>query len=67
MQSIEDEQNDYVILMLSRCYAGYVVVTDEAAGRTIPNAFLDRVKNDFFTKYAEKGKAVEEMGLSNFG
>jgi hypothetical protein len=47
--------------------AGYVVVTDEAAGRTIPNAFLDRVKDDFFTKYAEKGKAVKQMGLSSFG
>ena len=33
---------------LPRCpWPDFVVVTDEAAGRTIPNAFLDRVKADF--------------------
>lgn len=47
--------------------AGYVVVTDEATGRTIPNVFLDKVKEEFITKYAEKGKTVQELGLSNFG
>ncbi|KAF8061299.1 VAMP726 [Scenedesmus sp. PABB004] len=45
----------------------YVVVSDEAAGRTIPSAFLDRVKGEFFAKYAEKGSAVKELGLSSFG
>jgi hypothetical protein len=44
-----------------------VVVTDEAAGRTIPNAFLDKVKEEFLNKYAEKGKTVKELGLSSFG
>lgn len=44
-----------------------MVVTDEAAGRTIPNAFLDKVKDDFFTKYSLKGKDVKELGLSNYG
>ncbi|WIA34390.1 hypothetical protein OEZ86_012726 [Tetradesmus obliquus] len=57
----------YVMSFLAEEGYCYVVVTDEAAGRTIPNAFLDRVKDDFFTKYAEKGKAVKEMGLSSFG
>lgn len=47
--------------------AGFVVVTDEAAGRTIPNAFLDRAKAEFITKYGEKGKSVKELGLSTFG
>jgi hypothetical protein len=47
--------------------AGYVVVTDEAAGRIIPNAFLDKIKLEFTTKFAEKGKTVKELGLSNFG
>lgn len=51
----------------AHCTAGYVVVTDEAAGRTIPNAFLDKVKDEFLTKYAEKGKTVKELGLSSFG
>ena len=33
---------------LPRCpWPDFVVVTDEAAGRTIPTAFLDRVKADF--------------------
>lgn len=31
-------------------HADFVVVTDEAAGRTIPNAFLDRVKEDFVAR-----------------
>ncbi len=48
-------------------HAGYVVVTDEATGRTIPNAFLDKLKEEFISKYAEKGKTVPELGLSNFG
>lgn len=48
-------------------HAGYVVVTDEATGRTIPNAFLDKIKEEFVTKYADKGRAVKELGLSNFG
>lgn len=42
-------------------------MTDEAAGRTIPNAFLDKVKDDFITKYADKGRTVKENGLSNYG
>lgn len=43
-------------LMRARTHASparppdFVIVTDEAAGRTIPNAFLDRVKEDFITK-----------------
>lgn len=45
----------------------YIVVTDEATGRTIPNAFLDRVKEEFVGKYADKGRNVPELGLSNFG
>lgn len=43
------------------------MVTDEAAGRTIPNSFLDKVKDDFFAKYSQKGKEVKELGLSNYG
>jgi len=46
--------------------ADFVVVTDEAAGRTIPTAFLDKVKHDFLEKYAEKGKQAKEMGLSRY-
>lgn len=43
------------------------MVTDEATGRTIPNAFLDKLKEEFLVKYADKGRTVEELGLSNFG
>lgn len=46
---------------------GYVVVTDEATGHTIPNAFLDRIREEFHAKYAEKGRTVQELGLTNFG
>jgi hypothetical protein len=44
-----------------------VVVTDEATGHTIPNAFLDRIREEFHAKYAEKGRTVQELGLTNFG
>lgn len=52
---------------LSAAAAGYIVVTDEATGRTIPNAFLHKLKEEFLTKYADKGRTVPELGLSNFG
>lgn len=50
----------------ARTPAGFVVVTDEAAGRTIPSAFLDKVKEEFMIKYAEKGKQMKEGGLTSF-
>jgi hypothetical protein len=43
-----------------------VVVTDEAAGRTIPVAFLDKVKENFLAQYAEKGKQAKEGSITAF-
>lgn len=40
----------YVELLLL-CFAAYCVVADESAGRQIPMAFLERVKDDFVSKY----------------
>lgn len=39
------------------CSAAYCVVADESAGRQVPMAFLERVKQDFVTKYSN-GKAA---------
>jgi vesicle-associated membrane protein 72 len=61
------QQQQCITPDVTRLGADYVVVTDEAAGRTIPNAFLDKVKDDFITKYADKGRTVKENGLSNYG
>ncbi|KAL4349735.1 hypothetical protein AHAS_Ahas10G0071700 [Arachis hypogaea] len=35
----------------------YCVVADESAGRQIPIAFLERVKDDFISKYDASDKA----------
>lgn len=37
--------------------AAYCVVAEESAGRQIPMAFLERIKDDFVAKYAS-GKAA---------
>lgn len=46
----------------------FIVVTDEASGRTVPMAVLDRIKAEFGTKYLEKGRVAKEFGLNgSFG
>ena len=43
-------------------------MSDEAAGRIIPNAFLDKVKAEFEAKYGDKGRAAQEAGAcAGFG
>lgn len=41
----------------SFCFVAYCVVADESAGRQVPMAFLERVKDDFVSKYGG-GKAA---------
>lgn len=43
--------------------AAYLVVADEAYGRQVPFAFLDRVKEEFEEKYAEKGRLAPAHSL----
>ena len=38
--------------------AAYLVVADEAYGRQIPFSFLERVRDEFEEKYAEKGRTA---------
>lgn len=40
-----------------RYVAAYCVVADESAGRQVPIAFLERIKDDFVSKYGN-GKAA---------
>jgi hypothetical protein len=40
----------HLVVSISLASSDYVIVTDEAAGRTIPNAFLDKVKDDFVAR-----------------
>ncbi|PNW84222.1 hypothetical protein CHLRE_04g225850v5 [Chlamydomonas reinhardtii] len=54
------------------CRGGFVflVAADEATGKTIPSAFVDKVADEFTSKYADKaaGLAGKEGGLqSSFG
>ncbi|KAF5838848.1 R-SNARE protein, VAMP72-family [Dunaliella salina] len=41
----------------------YLVVADEAYGRQVPFAFLDRVKQEFEEEYAEKGRVSTAHSL----
>ncbi|KAG2452181.1 hypothetical protein HYH02_003212 [Chlamydomonas schloesseri] len=46
----------------------YLVVADEATGKTIPSAFIDKVADDFAVKYADKAVGAKEGALqSTFG
>lgn len=46
----------------------YLVVADEAYGRSIPSAFLDKIASEFNLKYAEKAVGAKEGSLnSSFG
>lgn len=46
----------------------YLVVADEEYGRQIPFAFLERVRDEFQAKYAEKGKTAAGHSLDkSFG
>jgi vesicle-associated membrane protein 72 len=41
----------------------YLVVADEAYGREIPLAFLERVREQFHAKYADKGRTAAVHSL----
>lgn len=45
------------------CAAAYLVVADEAYGRQIPFAFLDRVRAEFTEKYAEGSRTLHAHSL----
>jgi hypothetical protein len=48
--------------------AAYLVVADEEYGRQIPFAFLERVRDEFQAKCAEKGKTAGANSLNkSFG
>ena len=50
--------------MLSlECFAAYLVVADEAYGRQIPFAFLERVRDEFSRDWAEKSRAAPAHSL----
>lgn len=49
-------------------YAAYLVVADEAYGRAIPSAFLDKMAAEFTAKYADKAPTAKEGSLTqSFG
>ncbi len=43
--------------------AVYLVVADEAYGRQIPFAFLERVRDEFEEKFADKGRVSAAHSL----
>ncbi|GIL86019.1 hypothetical protein Vretifemale_14295 [Volvox reticuliferus] len=53
---------------LNRAGFTYLVVADEAYGRAIPSAFLDKMASEFSMKYADKAQGAKEGALnSSFG
>lgn len=50
---------------LSYLCAAFLVVADEAYGRQIPFAFLERIKDAFIEKYGDKGRTAAEDSLNN--
>jgi hypothetical protein len=49
--------------LLCFCFVAYCVVADESAGRQLPMAFLERIKDDFVSKYGG-GKATTSAANS---
>lgn len=49
---------------LTRAGLTYLVVADEAYGRAIPSAFLDKMAAEFTAKYADKAAQAKEFSLS---
>ena len=48
--------------------AAYLVVADEAYGRQIPYAFLERVRDEFTRNWAERSKGAPAHSLDkSFG
>jgi vesicle-associated membrane protein 72 len=41
-----------------------LVVADEAYGRAIPSAFLDKMASEFTSKFGDKAAAAKEGGLT---
>lgn len=50
----------------SQTTAAYLVVADEAYGRLIPFAYLERIRDEFNAKHTETGRTALEGGLSSF-
>jgi hypothetical protein len=46
----------------------YLVVADESYGREVPYAYLERVKDEFEEKYADRGRTSPAHSLDrSFG
>lgn len=52
-------------VLTARPCAAYLVVADDAYGRTIPSAFLDKMEGEFATKYSDKAASAKEGGLTS--
>ncbi len=51
---------------LSTPPAAFLTVADEAYGRAIPSEFLNRIQQEFSTKYEDKaGSVIKEGGLNS--
>lgn len=58
-------QSQLVLIRLPLVTAAYCVVAVESAGRELPIAFLERVKDEFYKKYGTgKGKTATAKSLN---
>jgi hypothetical protein len=56
--------NAHILFLIT----AYLVVADEAYGRQIPFAFLERVRDEFEEKFSEKGQTAAAHSLDrSFG
>jgi hypothetical protein len=46
-------------------FSAFLVVADEAYGRQIPFAFLERLRDAFLEKFADRGRTAPENSLNN--
>ena len=57
-----------LIRALVICSAAYLVVADEAYGRQIPFAFLERIRDEFQRNWAEKARQSPAQSMDkSFG
>ena len=67
-QLASQPHTNFLVLPPSFTHTAYLVVADEAYGRAIPTAFLDKMSDEFAAKYGEKGQQAKEGSLTgSFG
>lgn len=54
-----------ILFCSSPVFTAFLVVADEAYGRQIPFAFLERLRDAFLEKFADRGHTAPDNSLNN--